>query len=350
MNSVQDAIKKLVQYRDLTWHEAEEAMKEIMFGEATEAQIGSVLTALRMKGETAEEIAAFASAMRRFAIRINPRVNGLLVDICGTGGDKIKTFNVSTVAMFVAAGAGVVIAKHGNRSQTSKSGSADVIESIGVKIDLPPQEVERCIERIGLGFMFAPSFHRAMKHVMRPRREIKIPTVFNLLGPLTNPAGAQAQVVGTFDAVLTEKMACILEKLGCKRAMVVHGLDGLDEISILGGTQISELIDGEIATYTVYPEQFGIPRVDPDSIVGGDVEKNARILLEVLKGERGPKREIVLLNAAAAIVVAGKADNLREAVAIAEDSIDSGRAYEKMLQLIKATGGDLQKLERLEAV
>ena len=302
-----------------------------------------------MKGETVEEITASARVMREFATRISPKVDDVLVDTCGTGGDKIKTFNISTAAMFVAAGAGVRIAKHGNRSVTSKAGSADVVEALGVRIDLSPEEVERCIESVGIGFMFAPRFHAAMKHAIDPRREMGIRTVFNILGPLTNPAGTQAQVVGVYNAELTEKLARVLGKLGCERAMVVHGMEGLDEISTLGGTQISELNNGEVRTYTIFPEDFGIERANPEAIAGKELEENVRMMLRVLHGERGPRRNIVLLNAAAAIVVGGKADGLCEGISIASASLDSGRAYEKMVQLVEATSGDVQKLKVWEA-
>ena len=349
MNPVQDAIKNLVERRDLAGSEAEEAMKCIMSGGATPAQISSFLTALRMKGETIEEITAFARVMREFAARINPKVEGTLVDTCGTGGDRIKTFNVSTAAMFVAAGAGVPIAKHGNRSVTSKAGSADVIEALGVRIDLPPEDVQRCIEEIGIGFMFAPRFHGAMKHAIGPRREMGIRTVFNLLGPLTNPAGVRAQVIGVYDVALTEKLAHVLKKLGCKRAMVVHGLDGLDEISTLGETRISELKDDVVKTYTIAPEDFGIRRANPEAIAGRDLDENVRMMLRVLRGEQGAKRDIVVLNAAAAIVVGEKAKNIGKGISAAYRSLDSGRAYEKVVQLVEATNGDLKKLKSWEA-
>ena len=349
MEIMQSAIRKLVERQDLTEAEAGAAMKCIMSGEATQAQIGGFLTALRMKGETIAEITAFARVMREFAARITPRVKGVLVDTCGTGGDKIKTFNVSTAAMFVAAGAGLLIAKHGNRSVTSKAGSADVVEALGVRIDLPPEAVQHCIENIGIGFMFAPIFHGAMKYATPVRREMSIRTVFNVLGPLTNPASSQAQLMGVYDAELTEKLANVLRGLGCKRAMVVHGLDGLDEISTLGKTQISELDAGNVKTYTLSPEELGIKRTTPDTIAGKDLAENARMLLKVLRGEKGPKRDIVLLNAAAAIVVGGKARDLREGIKIAGDAIDSGKAYEKLAQLVEATGDDVQKLKAAEA-
>jgi anthranilate phosphoribosyltransferase len=349
MNPIKLAIQKLVEFRDLEEDETREAMRYIMSGRATPAQIGSFLTAMRMKGETAGEIAALARTMREFGVRLNPRVDGLLVDTCGTGGDRIKTFNISTAAMFVAAGAGVTVAKHGNRSVTSSSGSADVMEALGVRIDLSPREVQRTIESIGVGFMFAPLFHRAMEHAMGPRRELGVRTVFNLLGPLTNPAGAQAQVVGVYSAELTELLARALAQLGCERAMVVHGLDGLDEISTVGRTQISELRGGRVETYVVEPEDFGIDRADPEAIAGGSPDENALMLLEVLLGRKGPRRDIVALNAAAAIVVGDAAKDMREGLQVAEDSIDSGRAYEKLVQLIEATGGDPRRLRALEA-
>ncbi len=348
MNQLQESLVKLVERKDLTEAEAESAMKCLMSGEATPAQIASFLTALRMKGETIQEITAFARTMRSFASCIFPNVEGPLVDTCGTGGDKIKTFNISTAAMFVAAGAGVTIAKHGNRSVTSKAGSADIIEAFGARIDLPPEEVQRCIEDIGIGFMFAPRFHGAMKHATPVRREMGIRTVFNILGPLTNPAGAQSQVMGVYDAALTEKLAQVLKNLGSKQAMVVHGLDGLDEISTIGGTQISELLKGDVRTYKVRPEDFGFKRATPEMIAGGDIAENVRTVLRVLRGEKGPKREIVLLNAAAAIFVGEKSRDIMEGIEVAANSIDSKLAYEKVVQLVEATGGDLEKLRKWE--
>lgn len=343
------AISKVVGRENLTEAEAEAAMKCIMSGGATQAQISAFLTALRMKGETIGEITAFARVMREFAARITPKVDSILVDTCGTGGDKVKTFNISTAAMFVAAGAGIRIAKHGNRSVTSKAGSADVVEAMGVQIDLPPGEVQRCIETIGVGFMFAPRFHGAMKHAIGPRREMGIRTIFNILGPLTNPASAQGQVMGVYDGALTEKLAQVLTRLGCKRAMVVYGLDGIDEVSTLGETQISEIEDSKVSTYTISPEDFGLARTRSEAIAGKNLAENARMLLEVLRGEKGPRRDIVLLNAAAAIVVGGKAHDLHGGIAVAIDAIDSGSAYKKLVQLIEATGGSLDKLKALEA-
>ncbi|MFQ5975174.1 MAG: anthranilate phosphoribosyltransferase [Candidatus Hydrothermarchaeales archaeon] len=331
-------INKVVEQQDLNKEEAEEAMKTIMSGNATEAQIGSFLTALRLKGETVEEITACAKIMRDFAARIHPKVEGTLVDTCGTGGDKIKTFNISTVSAFVVSGAGIPIAKHGNRSVTSKSGSADVLEALGVKIDIPPKEVEKNIEDIGIGFMFAPGFHSAMKHVIGARREMGIRTVFNILGPLTNPAHAQAQVLGVFDPDLTEKMVNVLNDLGTETAMVVHGMVSLDEISTVGETKVSELKDKMVTTYKIKPEDYGLKRANIYELLGGDPEENASIAKSILKdGEKGPKRDIVVLNAAAGIYVGGKADSISVGIDLARESIDSGEAYKKLELLIKHT-------------
>ncbi len=328
-------INKLVEGNDLTSEEAEQAMKTIMSGGATPAQIGSFLTALRMKGETVEEISACAEVMREFSARIDPEVDGTLVDTCGTGGDKVKTFNVSTIAAFVVAGAGIKIAKHGNRSVTSKSGSADVLEALGVRMDMTPEEVKRSIEKIGIGFMFAPTFHSAMKHAIGPRKEMGIRTVFNVLGPLTNPANADSQVIGVFDPGLTETMARVLSKLGSRRAVVVHGLEGLDEISTLGETRVSELLDGAVETYSIKPEDFGIKRAAAEDLSGGEAKDNAEIAIKILKEkEKGPRRDIVVLNAAAGIYVGGKADSIADGVPIAEESIDSGAAYDKLIAIV----------------
>jgi anthranilate phosphoribosyltransferase len=331
---MKEHINKLVNGKDLTREEASAAMKTIMSGAATQAQIGSFLTALRLKGETIEEISEFASVMREFANSIHPRVKGTLVDTCGTGGDRLKTFNVSTIAAFVAAGADVPIAKHGNRSVTSKCGSADVLEALDVKIDITPKEVEKTIETVGIGFMFAPLFHSSMKHAIGPRREIGIRTVFNILGPLTNPANAPAQLLGVFDKSLTEKLAMVLNDLGSKRAIVVHGLDGLDEISNTGETQVSELKEGKIETYIISPKDFGLKKAGAKDISGGDAEFNAELAKRILRGvEGGPRQDLVELNAAAAIYVGGKTDSIREGMDVARESIRSGLAYEKLLAL-----------------
>ena len=349
METMKHAISKVLMGKDLAKTEAEDVMRVIMSGEATPAQIGSFLTALRLKGEAVEEITSFARVMREFAARINPKVDGTLVDTCGTGGDKVKTFNISTAVALVAAGAGIPIAKHGNRSVTSKAGSADVLETLGVKIDLDPPGVERCIEEIGFGFMFAPVFHGAMKYATPVRREIGIRTVFNILGPLTNPANARAQVLGVYDRDLTEILANVLVGLDVRHAMVVHGLDGLDEISNLGKTQISEVKGGEVRTYIVEPKDFGFDLAKPEDIRGHDREGNAILLIKLLKGGDGPRRDVVLMNSAAAMIVGGRASDFKEGVEIAKEAIDEGKAYEKLRALIKATGGDISKLEILEA-
>jgi len=348
MNTIRSSIEKLVEKRDFDPEEAEDSMRDIMSGEASPSQIGSFLTALRIKGETPTEIASFARVMRNFASTIDPEIDETLVDTCGTGGDDVNTFNISTSAMFVAAGAGVPIAKHGNRSVTSKSGSADVLESLGVNIEASPKDVENNIEDIGIGFMFAPNFHEAMRHAIGPREDIGLRTVFNVLGPLTNPAGADAQLMGVYDASLTEKMARVLKKLDCERALVVHGMDGLDEISTVGKTKISKLSDGEIKNFVIGPEEIGIDQGRVDEISGGDCSKNARIMLDILKGKSGPMTDIVLLNAAAAVFVGGKAEDLEEGVEMARESINSGAAYEKLVQLVKSSGGNMDKLTQLE--
>ena len=335
MNKV---INKLVEGQDLTSDEAKDAMKTIMSGNATDAQIGSFLTALRLKGETIDEISACAGVMREFASSINPKVDGTLVDTCGTGGDKIKTFNISTISAFVIAGAGIPIAKHGNRSVTSKAGSADLLEALGVRMDTTPKDAEKTIEEIGIGFMFAPTFHVAMKYAIGPRKEIGIRTVFNILGPLTNPANAEAQVLGVYDEGLTEKMAGVLAKLGTKRALVVHGIGGLDEISTFSETRVSELKEGVVKTYEIKPEDFGIKRATPEELAGGDPKQNAQIARGLLKDkEQGPMRDIVLLNSAAGIYVGGLADSIADGISLAEKSIDTGAAYGRLTGLIDAS-------------
>ncbi|MDI6717079.1 MAG: anthranilate phosphoribosyltransferase [Actinomycetota bacterium] len=323
-----DAIRKVVENQHLTREEAELAMDEIMSGEATPAQIASFITALRMKGETVDEISGFAKVMREKASRINPNVEGI-VDTCGTGGDQLHTFNISTTAAFVVAGCGLPVAKHGNRSVSSKSGSADVLEALGVRIDLSPEQVERCVKEIGIGFMFAPTFHGAMKYAIGPRREIGIRTVFNILGPLTNPAFASAQVLGVYDPKLTEVMAQVLGNLGVGHALVVHG-DGLDELSNTGENIVSEFKDGKTTTYTLTPEECGIGRAKIDDLKGGAAEENAAIMLDILKGSIGPKRDVVLMNASAALIAAGRASSFKEGVKIAAAAIDSGKAMEKL--------------------
>ena len=350
---IREAIQKLVNKQNLTYEESCKAMKEIMSGEATPAQIAGFLTALRMKDETIEEIYAFASVMREFCHKIHPKVNGRLVDTCGTGGDKVKTFNISTTAAFVVAGANIAIAKHGNRSVTSKSGSADVLENLGLNLNVKPETVEKAIETVGVGFMFAPVFHPAMKNAAGPRREIGIRTVFNILGPLANPACADAQIIGVYDASLVEKVANVLKSLGLKEAMVVHGLDGLDEISTIGKTLIAWLKDGEIETLEVTPKFFGVRKAAPEEIVGTTPEESAELAFKILNNclENGnPKKDIVLVNAAAGITVGGKADDFSYALELARESIESGAAYRKLKALISFyDGSSLSKLRELEA-
>ena len=335
---IQEAIRKVVEKKDLTEAEAKAAMEQIMAGEATPAQIAAFITALRMKGETVDEISGCAQAMRERAVRISPRVDRL-VDTCGTGGDGAKTFNISTAAAFVVAGGGVAVAKHGNRSVSSMCGSADVLEALGVRIDLEPEAVEACIEEVGIGFLFAPRFHASMRHAAGPRREVGIRTIFNLLGPLTNPASAKFQLLGVYDRSLTEPIARVLHRLGVEEAFVVHGLDRLDEISITGETQISHLSRGEVNTFVLHPRDVGLAPAGPGEIAGGDAQRNAEIVRRVLSGEGGPRRDIVLLNAGAAFVAAGRARDLEEGVALAARVIDEKKALEKLEALIEFTRG-----------
>jgi anthranilate phosphoribosyltransferase len=340
---MKEYIQKLIQRQSLTTDEAENAIAKI-FTEATDAQIAAFLTALKMKGETPEEIAGLALGMKKAANMINPRVAGILVDTCGTGGDSTGTINVSTGAAIVAASAGIPVAKHGNYSITSKSGSADVLRELGVKIDLPPQDVEKTIEKAGIGFMLAPVFHPSMKRVAQIRRDLGFRTVFNILGPLTNPANAKAQVIGVFDSLLCETMANVLSILGTKRALVVHG-NGMDEISNTGETQIVELNGGKLTRYTVTPEKLGVKRASINDIAGGTPEENARDIVEVLKGKKGAKRDIITINAGAALLVSGKAESLASGITMAARSIDSGAALKKLEDFVRAAG-EPEKLAR----
>jgi anthranilate phosphoribosyltransferase len=332
----------VIQGQDLSRREAENAMEDMLSGRAPAIEIAQFLAALRFKGETVDELVGFATAMRRHATPIfapGQRAPEPLVDTCGTGGDACGTFNVSTAAAFVVAGAGVHVAKHGNRSISSHCGSADVLEELGVRIDLPPDRVGRAIEEIGIGFLFAPAVHAATRHAMPVRRELKVRTVFNLLGPLTNPAGASAQVAGVYDASFTELMAKALGELGVRRAFVVHGADGLDEISLSGETSVAELRDGVVRSYTVVPEDFGLPRAPLEAIRGGDVKDNAKIIHRVFgrpghAHEHGSHRDIVLANSAGALVAAGRAKDFLEGVRCAAESIDSGAARARLEALI----------------
>lgn len=340
---LKQAIQKVVSRSDLSEEEMEAAMEVIMTGQATPAQIGAFITALRLKGETIEEITGAARVMRRKATRIRVKDDQInidrdeinldletIIDTCGTGGDGTNTFNVSTTTAFVVAGCGLRVAKHGNRSVSSLCGSADVIESLGVNLDVPPEVVEKCLNQVGIGFLYAPALHGAMKHAIGPRREIGIRTIFNILGPLTNPAGANVQVLGVYEKDLTPVLAEVLGKLGSRSAFVVYGEGSLDEISIAGKTQLSELKDGRVDTYTIEPEDFGLPRANLDDIRGGDAQENAGIILSVLKGEPGARRDIVLMNAAAALLAAGRATDFPDGITQAAEAIDSGRALEKL--------------------
>ncbi len=326
-------IEQLLNQQDLTQKEAKDIMRQIMSGEYDNSQISGFLVAMRAKGEKSFEIAGFAEAMREKMTTIS--ISNDAIDMCGTGGDASGTFNVSTAASFVVAGAGVKVAKHGNRSMTSKSGSADVLESLGVNITLSPKKVTECIETFGLGFMFAPALHPAMKHAMTARKSLAIRTVFNILGPLCNPANVKRQVMGIFDGSLTEKIANVLKILGSKHAMIVHGDDGLDEISTTAKTRFTELLpNGQIESGTISPINFNIATTDIKTLKGGSPDHNARILQNILNGEKGPQRDIVVLNAAAGIKVGGKASSMEEGILLAKEAIDSGLANNVLKSLI----------------
>ncbi len=341
--SIQHAIAKISKRQDLSQEEAEAAMDEIMSGVATPAQIGGYLMALRLKGETVDEITGSARSMRRAANHPPVKATGL-VDTCGTGGDGVGTFNISTTVAFVVAGAGLPVAKHGNRSVSSKSGSADVLGALGVSLNLTPEQAGECIDLIGIGFLFAPAFHPAMKHAIGPRRELAVRTIFNILGPLTNPAGARRQVLGVYDEALTEPLANVLCLLGGEAAFVVHGHGGLDEFSATGPNHVSELRGGTVRSYILSPEDVGLPLGKPDDLLGGDPHENARITRGILEGKvDGGKRNVVLLNAAAAMVAGGLAGDLRRGIELAAHSIDSGAALGKLEALIVFTQGFAQK-------
>ncbi|MGB2841689.1 MAG: anthranilate phosphoribosyltransferase [Halobacteriota archaeon] len=325
---------KVVEKENLNAEEAEDAMRTIMSGEADKIQTAAFLASLRIKGETEEEIAAFANVMRSMALKINPKVEKS-VDVCGTGGDVIKTFNISTTAAFITACV-VPVAKHGNRSVTSKCGSADVIEELGVNLALSPRKIEECIEKIGIGFMFAPLHHQAMKNVMEVRQKLGMRTVFNILGPLTNPANATHQLIGVYDAALTEKIAKVLRILGLKKALVVHGEPGVDEVSVCGKTKVSQLSNGEIRTYFIKPADFGVEKASPGEIAGGTREESARILRSVLSGnEEGARKDVVLLNAAAAIFAADEARSIGDGFEVARGVLEDGRAAKKLEEFIR---------------
>ena len=329
---IKEAISQLIAGKSLTAGEASAVMTEIMEGEATPAQFGAFVTALRLKGETAEEIVGLARVMRSKAIAV--AVDDLVVDTCGTGGDAAGTFNISTAAAIVAAAAGVKVAKHGNRAMSSQCGSADVLEALGVNINLDAEQVSDCVKQVGIGFMFAPAYHPAMKYAAGPRREIGIRTVFNILGPMTNPAGASAQVIGVADGSLLEKLILALKELGCRHALVVHGEDGLDEITVTCGTRVHELKEGTLSSYTLIPEDFGFSRARGGDLKGSSAAENARLMRLIFKGEAGPRRQIVQVNAAAALIAGGKTDSFKQGVKMAGDTIDQGLAWKKLEELI----------------
>ncbi len=330
---IQDAIQAVVEGQDLSADEAAAAMDEIMSGEATPAQFGALVTALRIKGETVDEIAGMARVMREKSLRVE--ASGSIVDTCGTGGDSSGSFNISTTAAFVVAGAGEKVAKHGNRSMSGSTGSADVLEALGVKIDITPESVARCIEEVGFGFMFAQGFHPSMRFAAGPRREIGIRTVFNILGPLTNPANASRQLIGVADPSIAERMALVLGQLGSEKALVVHGSDGMDELTITGPSTVWQLENGEVSSYEFSPAELGFSLSDADSIRADGPEDSARIARAVLSGEPGPARLVVLLNAAAALVSAGSADTLSAAIHLSARSIDRGEAMDRLNALVE---------------
>ena len=331
---IKEAIAKVVDKEDLNEAETMEVMDEVMGGKSTPAQIAAFITALRMKGETVEEVTGAARIMRKKATRIDAR-STIIVDPVGTGGDMMNSFNISTTTAFVVAAVGITVAKHGNRAVSSGCGSADVLEALGVNISAGPEIVEECIQQIGIGFLFAPRLHGAMKYAIEPRREIGIRTIFNMLGPLTNPAGATAQLIGVYDPLLTEMFAGVLKNLGIKRAFVVHGSDGLDEATVTAETRVSELKDGLISTYNIDPIEIFGETYRGEELVGGDPSVNAQITKDVLSGKNGARRKIVLLNAALAIMAGEKAKDIREGIALAEECIDSGAAIKKLQALIE---------------
>jgi anthranilate phosphoribosyltransferase len=333
MVAFKDVLQQLLNRQDLTHAQMLDIMRQVMQGELTQAQIAGLLIGLRMKGETVEEISAAAQVMRELSTKVEIRDTAHLVDTCGTGGDGIQTFNVSTVSAFVAAAAGAKVAKHGGRSVSSTCGSADVLEALGVSVNLSPQQVADAVDHIGIGFMFAPNHHSPMKHAAPVRRELGVRTLFNLLGPMTNPAGAKRQVMGVFHKDLTGLLARVLQRLGSEHVMVVHGADGMDEISFTGDTYVAELKDGEVREYVLNPTRFGMPVQDVQAIRIKDAAESKAMVLDVLAGKAGPARDIVLLNAGAAIYVSGIADSIEAGIAKAEEVIDSGAALKKLDQL-----------------
>ena len=330
-------LEKVIAKEDLRQEEMEQVITLIMEGKATPAQIAGFLIALRSKGETVTEITGAARVMRKKAARVKTRRRGL-VDLCGTGGDGLNTFNISTTAAFVVAGAGLPVAKHGNRSVSSSCGSADVLEELGVNLDLSPEAVGYCLDKIGLGFLYAPVFHRAMKHAVKPRQELGVRTIFNLLGPLTNPAEAEYQLLGVYEEKLTAPLARVLKNLGVRGALVVHGLEGMDEISIFNKTKITVLRNGEITDSCLDPRELGLSAAGLEEIAAGDAAENAAAVREVLSGKEGPRRDIVLLNAAGALFAAGRVQDFPQGLKLASRIIDEGLAYKKLQQLIDLSG------------
>ena len=332
-------LNKIVKRENLNEEQMSQMITEIFSGDITDAQIGAMMAALATKGETFEELAGAARAMRRKALRIQTSTT-TVVDTCGTGGDGAHTFNISTTTSFVVSACGVTVAKHGNRSVSSQCGSADLLEALGVKLDTAPEIVEEAVQDIGIGFLFAPLYHGAMRFAAKARKEVGLRSIFNMLGPLTNPAGANCQLLGVYAPELTEMFAHALQLLGAKRAFVVHGHDGLDEISVCAPTRISELKDGLIRTYDISPEQFFNEKAKPADLLGGNPEENAQITRNILNGEKGPKRNVILINAAAALVAAGQAEDFKQGILIAEKAIDDGSATRKMEALIKYSQGN----------
>lgn len=329
MQVLRNALEKLVAGQDLTQQEAQDVMAALMSGEAGQASVGALLATLRLKGETAQEITGMARGLREAAVTISPAVEGL-TDTCGTGGDRRGTFNISTTAAFIACGAGLKVAKHGNRSVSSDCGSADVLEELGVRIEMEPARVRECIEQVGMGFLFAPRFHPAMRHVMPARRDLGIPTIFNYLGPLANPAGAPRQLLGVSGAHMGGLLAEVLAELGCERALVVHGSDGLDEATLCGTTTVHRVEDSQLSTFELNPWDLGLELVAQDELRGAGPERNAAITLEVLEGVPGPKREVACLNAGLALVAGGIAKSVAEGLEMSRRSVDSGAALGRL--------------------
>ena len=345
---IREYIPVLLENRDLTREQAESAMMDIMTGQATPSQISAFLIGLRKKGETVDEITAIARVMRGFSRTVSPKIDGYLLDTCGTGGDRTKTFNVSTTAAFVIAAAGVRVAKHGNRSFTSRCGSADLLEQLGVKLEIEPALVEKAIEEIGIGFMFAPNFHPAMKNVASIRREIGVRTVFNILGPLTNPARANAQLIGVYDSELLEPMCVAAHNLGAKSVMTVYGVDGVDEISLTGKTFIVKQQNGKTLREEISPEDLGLNETTPEMLAGGDPEQNARLTARILSGNLGrddPRVQIVAANAAAGLVLCEAAEGMRKGVELALNAVENGKGLRILRQLIELSGGNPERLE-----